>query len=448
MLHGLLETRWRYPRSVTIMAELRNANVETAIAEAMALRNSHALEESASVHFVRIVALEAGSDLRGHVLPPRLLINGIFEGTPKTFYEELTAAFGQRLVDLLQNCTSFDASHSEDLPGWMRRNAIRPQTLHVGTLHDELKNIREENLLQIAIERFIDDQQCGRAWSGADPATIHRDILAYVRSRPDLTQSHRSARTLRSRIFQTLDLLGGIAFVSVPPILLACLIIYLRHMNWWSLFWLVPTVVLFGLTFVALTIRYFEITEGDLVVVPKTGQTRELVEDEDFGIQNQITLVVPVRDSGFRRLSIRIVLWVANSFSKHWYQRGQLAGIDTIHFARFHLIDGGRRMVFISDFDGGWERYLFDFLGVGSLAVVPIWSNLHGCPKARLLRFPLPGFAQRFLPFTRARQVRSHFNYSAVPDLTVTEIKRNADIRAGLFQVRDDAAIQRWLDLF
>ena len=104
-------------------------------------------------------------------------------------------------------------------------------------------------------------------------------------------------------------------------------------------------------------------------------------------------------------------------------------------------------MLFMSDYDGAWNRYLFDFTEVGSLAVVPIWSNLHGCPKARFLRFPTTGFAQRFLPFTRAFQQRTHLWYSAIKDLTVSEIKRNADIRAGLFRRGGKRTVENWLKL-
>ena len=169
----------------------------------------------------------------------------------------------------------------------------------------------------------------------------------------------------------------------------------------WHLFWQIPAITLLLGAAYLLLVRCYELIEGDLLVRPAEGRVAALVADEDFGIQNQFTLLAAVRNSRFRRLTIRIVLWLANAVSKHWYRRGKLVGIDTIHFARFNLIDNGRRMLFMSDFDGGWERYLFDFLGVGSLAVVPIWTNLHGCPKTRFLRFTTTGFAQRFLPFTQ-----------------------------------------------
>ena len=235
--------------------------------------------------------------------------------------------------------------------------------------------------------------------------------------------------------------------VGTTPTVLACLHAWWWACNWWHLLWLIPAISILLVVLYLLIVRVYEITEGDLVIRPKPGQVAEFVEEEDFGIQNQFTMVTAIRDSFFRRLNIRLVLWLANGMSKHWYRRGRLVGIDTIHFARFHLMDGGRRMLFMSDFDGGWERYLFDFLAVGSLAVVPIWTNLHGCPKTRFLRFPTRGFGQRFLSFTRAKQRHTYVWYSAVDHLTVSEIKRNAQIRAGLYGRRSRAGIEKWLKL-
>ena len=42
-------------------------------------------------------------------------------------------------------------------------------------------------------------------------------------------------------------------------------------------------------------------------------------------------------------------------------------------------------MLFMSDYDGSLDRYLLDFMGVGSRAVIPIASSVAGCPKTRWL---------------------------------------------------------------
>lgn len=442
------ESRWRFPQTVTLLVEIPDESIASAVQQILALCENHPFRLLERVHFVRMVVLEATVDLRGNRIPGRILINAVFDYSAGEFFVDFARVLGEQLVQLLKLSPEFKELHTANVASWMEQKATQPATYHVGTLLDDLAVVRQESQLQMAIEQFMDQQQLAGAWVNADPTKIQRDVLEFVRSRPELPQTLRQPRTWRSRVFQTLDLLSELSLLALPPFSIATALVWLLGMSWWSWWWVSLATIVTGFILLAILIRWYEVTEGDFVVTPKPGQTRQLVEDEDFGVQNQITLVIPVRDSRFRRLTIRIVLWIANSVSKHWYQIGSLAGIDTIHFARFHLIDGGKRMVFISDFDGGWERYLFDFLGVGSLAVVPIWSSLHGCPKARLLRFPTEGFAPRFLAFTRAQQIRTHFNYSAVPHLTVSEIKRNAKMRSGLFRTGNRSQIQRWLDLF
>ena len=132
---------------------------------------------------------------------------------------------------------------------------------------------------------------------------------------------------------------------------------------------------------------------------PDESHLKHIAASENNGVQNQISLVVDVKSSRARRVIITTVLWLVDAVSRQWYTRGRLAGIDTIHFARLFLLKGKRRMLFMSDYDGSWSRYLFDFTGPGSLAVVPIWSSLRGCPKARFLRLSLIHISEPTRPY-------------------------------------------------
>ena len=143
----------------------------------------------------------------------------------------------------------------------------------------------------------------------------------------------------------------------------------------------VSSAAVFG--FAAGTVRFLELTEPDVVVRQDDAKVKALEEAEDLTPQNQFTMVAPVRDSAARRLLLRGTLFLSDEFSKHFSTSGRLVGVETIHFARIHQIDQGRRFLFMSDFDGGWNRYLFDFLTTGAFAVVPNWTNLLGCPKTQ-----------------------------------------------------------------
>lgn len=443
---GLYESSWRSPQTRTVVATLREDQVENAIADVKDARDQLHLEELESLHFFRILVLDQDTDLRGRVLPPRMIVSAVFEGSAEVFFGALLEVGGSRLQQLLGYCTDCPAQGA-DVLGWLHRHTEVPQTYHIGTLRDAIKDIRDEYRLRVAIDDYVDRRQASGDWKDGDVLSIHRDIRTFVNSHGELPQQARPATPWSVRFLELIDLLKGLAVLAAPPTILACLHVWWWAGSWWSLWWLIPTIFLVLVALLAAVIRYYETTEGDFVVQPQPGQVEELVADEDYGIQNQFSMLTPVRDSWFRRWNLRFVLWLANNASKHFYRRGRLVGIDTIHFARFHLLDGGRRMLFMSDFDGGWERYLFDFVGVGSFAVVPIWTHLHGCPKTRFLLFPSKGFAQRFLPFTRANQRQTHLWYSAIDHLTVGDIKRNAKIRAGLFGPSKRRAVEKWLKL-
>ena len=80
---------------------------------------------------------------------------------------------------------------------------------------------------------------------------------------------------------------------------------------------------------------------------------------EDLVSQNQLTLVTVVRPEQLRRL--QAVLEVIDLYGRRLTQRGELVGISTIHTVRWALIDGGRRLVLASNYDGPWENYIDEF---------------------------------------------------------------------------------------
>ena len=158
-----------------------------------------------------------------------------------------------------------------------------------------------------------------------------------------------------------------------------------------------------------------------------------------------MTLVFDLKSGFFRRFTLKIVLFVAGLLSRYHFVRGKLFGINSIHFARFSLIDEGKRMLFLSDYDGSWDLYLDDFLTVGATAVVPIWTNLKGCPTTCFLFWPKPGFGTIFRPFIRHHQTPNQVWYSAYDTLSVANILRFGHIRNGLFDELDWQEEQEWL---
>ncbi len=135
---------------------------------------------------------------------------------------------------------------------------------------------------------------------------------------------------------------------------------------------------------------------------------------EDLFVQNQMTVIVPVKKRWLSRLILRIVLWVVNGAAAR--ARGSLSGITTIHFARWTVIDGGENLLFESNYDGSWESYIDDFVDSASLGMNLIWGNCIGFPKGGSRD------VEAFKAYIRVNQIPSQMFYSAYEDLTMKNI--------------------------
>jgi len=144
----------------------------------------------------------------------------------------------------------------------------------------------------------------------------------------------------------------------------------------------------------------------------------ELRAWEDHKGQNQMTHVVPVKPGRFRHVTLKVVLAAVDLLARYKWNRGDLGGIPTIHFARWMLIEGGERLVF-SNFDGSWENYLGDFVDRASAGLTGVWSNTVDFPPARNLIGEGSKQAEAFKNWTRKYQVETQVWYSAYPDVTV-----------------------------
>lgn len=90
--------------------------------------------------------------------------------------------------------------------------------------------------------------------------------------------------------------------------------------------------------------------------------------------------------------------------------------IETIHYARWVIIDGGERLLFTSNFDGDLEDYLEDFAERDEAPLNAIFGACIGWPGAR----PVAGFIR----YVRDHQVPATYYYAAYPRYTVKEVKR------------------------
>ena len=135
---------------------------------------------------------------------------------------------------------------------------------------------------------------------------------------------------------------------------------------------------------------------------------------EDAVAQNQLTVVTVVDPAGVDR--VRAVLAAIDSYSKRLSPAGSLIGVSTIHFVRWLLIDEGRRLMLISDYDGSWESYIDEFAEMILSGLDAIWETSYGRPPDGARDIPA------FKRFLRSHQVPSDIFFAAYPDETVLNI--------------------------
>lgn len=147
---------------------------------------------------------------------------------------------------------------------------------------------------------------------------------------------------------------------------------------------------------------------------------------EDVVVQNQLTLVTVI-DRG-KADQVRAVMAAIDAFAARLTPPGSLIGISTIHFVRWLVIDNGRRLMMVSDYDGSWESYIDEFAEMILSGLDAIWHTSLGYPSdgAR----DLPAF-KRFL---RNHQVPSEVFFSAYPEATVLNLKNDTALAAGRAQ--------------
>ena len=443
--------RWRRPFTLTALIPL-SGETETVVRArlaALAPQLEKALVAVKDLHAFRLVVAppEAATNPAGL----RLLLNSVHDLPLAQHLADLVAAAGELLAQALHGA-NFSGQPSA-IPELLGRCRAHEHTFHLGVINQSVPEILAGQRLLETIETYADAKMTAGAWPvGTDAEMIRREIRDYILAqqperalpRGPLPELAPEAKWLRF-----LDLLVTFAFpfigVLTPHIVSAIRRIKspaLRGAAWigFGLWWIYGGIA----TGIALLIvSIVELFEPDPPAPPPDSAKVERIEaTEDLILKNAVTLWFTVRNSWIRRVLTKVILWGSERGCRHFWTAGALADIDTIHYARILHLDGCRTMLFMSDYDGSLDRYLIDFLGVGSSAVIPISSNASGCPKTRLLFFPADRatFGPRWRRLIRSYQLEMSVWYSAYPDLSVRDVLANAAFRDGLFATEMNAA--------
>jgi hypothetical protein len=149
-----------------------------------------------------------------------------------------------------------------------------------------------------------------------------------------------------------------------------------------------------------------------------------MVESITVGKVTELTLINPVKPG--RGPALRQVLSQINPAS--------VRKLETIHFARWVLIDDDKRLLFTSNFDHSLDDYLGDFVRVMPDGMDRIWENCEEYPSEGCRNYPA------FAAWVRKYQVATTLWYAAYPAATVKDVLKALDVKAKADQFQREVA--------
>jgi hypothetical protein len=376
------------------------------------------------LHFAKLYLLEETTDLNGQPIPASLVFMSEVDAPLRRHLAELADLAGEGIDQAFGHCTGYPGpgAHRRARIAWLRRHMIPASAFYVNTVGRGLEQIRQEARLRDALEDYLDE----RDWAGQTATAVRRELQAHAAGCPRLAWARKppALPSLRFRIGEAVHM------VAVPLVLTLLLPLLLLVLPVW-----------------AVLLRLDERHDQPFTERPTLRHLEEVGNYEDFVTQNPFAVVGFVRPSQLRQLTFRAVMFLTDYGVRHIFTNDSLAGVKTIHFARWVPIDSWRRMTFATNYDGAVEAYNDDFINIISWGLNATFGNAVDYPPTRWLFFGGAKLEEQFKATIRCHQVPVPAWYTAYPELSADNIKNNAQIRAGLRGDMSPADAERWLSL-
>ena len=378
----------------------------------------------ASVHFARFVLLEESTDLAGEPLPAWLIYMSDLDVSREHHLGDLVDSAGEGIDRLFGHCIDYpdgaQRTRAQRL-AYLRSHRIDEQAFYVNTIGRTRRQIRAEAELRDGLEEFLDGAGDLRERDG-------REIRRALRDHVEGDASLRWARKPPAGVGLGFRIRELAHLVGVPLLLLVLL-----------------PLLLLAAPFFVIVLRRHERRDPAPHVKPSPARVQELAALEDHLVQNPFTALGMVKPGRFRRLTLIAILHGIDYVTRHVFNRGDLSGVKTIHFARWVFLDGKRRMIFASNYDGSLESYMDDFIDKIAWGLNIVFSNGFGFPRARWLVADGARDELAFKDYLRLHQVPTRVWHSAYGRLTSANIANNERIRAGLCSEPGRMGTERWL---
>jgi hypothetical protein len=384
-----------------------------------------------TLHFARFVILDdkTQEDVRVYGLPVRtyplyLAFLGDIDGDRNAFLGKLVKRAGRGLQSIFSCCEGF--ASDTDLVAWMKEHETASAAAYVNWRGRTVRRIREEAALKAALDEHVGSHV--RALAGIPPREVLSKLQQFV-------NAEKSA--------------GRLALSDEDP----------TPMGWWIKNALhligVPLLFLLALPLLVVTapillIRLRRLEKTDVELCSRVDQAYSdalaLLEDRD--VTNQFNAMASRKPGLVRLWTLLGILATVDYAARHIVRHGRLGRIRTIHFARWVLLDGRKRGVFFSNYDGTVESYMDDFINKAGFGLNAIFCNAIGYPRTNWLVRDGCSDEQKYRSFLRRHTLPSQVWYKAYPGLTAIDLERNRRIREGLeSSSMSDQEAREWVAL-
>ena len=340
------------------------------------------------------------------------------DGNADELLQQMAQQAGFGLQEIFQYCGY--SEREANLLGWLRAHRVRPRASYVNWVGRTVAQVRDEAKLHGLLRDALANT------TKRDPQGLRAELLEAVA--PVLPLKEIPPTPLGWR-------LRDLAHFLLPILIAAfCLLAF-------------PIVVTLLLVVFFIALRRHEQSDPLIFQPHEKERIKTLRAGEDHDVSNQYTAMGSIKPGVFRRWTEIAILYILNWIARHIATRGSLGRISTIHFAHWSpFLDDNRRGFFCSNYDGGHEAYMDDFINKAGFGLNFAFSSFIAYPTTAWLLARGAWLEQDFKRFQRHHQIPTDVWYKAYPGLTAQDLARNSRIRNGVEKAAmSDDEIRRWV---
>jgi hypothetical protein len=409
-----------------------------------------------TLHFGRFVILEDKTldDLKRYGTdfpdaPVYLAFFGDCDGSARNLLADFAAFAGAGLRQIFAYCEGFDPDC--DLLQWMRAHSVKPAITYFNCLGRTVRQIREEAALATALHGYLDQhlsEETGHPGNAPKRRRLENDpqklrALLICDLKENGPASTPPAPTpllwyLCHRLPYHLAVVLIVILVLLPVVMLplaSALKVYAVDL----------LIVAAAFIFFLVHLRRHETEDPEISTPVTNAHLRALGEIDDHDVTNQYTLMGSAKPGLFSRWTTRTAWWILDVAAPILFPCGNLGRVKTIHSARWVYLDGERRALFASNYDGSDDAYMDDFVNKVAFGLNLAGSQAASYPRTHFLLWGGGYLEQEFKNFQTRHSLPTEVWYKAYPGLNLVDIARNTRIRCGLERKKmTDAEIRRW----